>query len=227
MGNDPKTSVTDKYGRIHSTPNLFVADASLHVTNGGFNPALTIMALGYWVGGHIASEWNKGNRFINKRWHEQETNFPHYSFCLFHCSLLILIGFGSFYAYWNQPHPTKTCASCHEIENSVIMFTQSAHRDLTCRECHGTALSNGFHSLKEKGMMVVNHAERIHRGYQAQRTAGTGSDEHCTRCHTSEYARWSSGGHSARYRDIFLDKKHNQTEQLNVDCLRCHGMLAM
>lgn len=63
MGNDPKTSVTDRYGRVHSTSNLFVADGSLHVTNGGFNPALTIMALGYWVGGHIASEWNKGNRF--------------------------------------------------------------------------------------------------------------------------------------------------------------------
>jgi choline dehydrogenase-like flavoprotein len=64
MGNDPQISVTDKYGRIHETPNVFVADASLHVTNGGFNPALTIMAMGYWVGGHIASEWQKGNRFV-------------------------------------------------------------------------------------------------------------------------------------------------------------------
>ena len=63
MGNDPKISVTDKYGRIHSTPNLFVADASLHVTNGGFNPALTIMANGFRIGEYIASEWNKGNRF--------------------------------------------------------------------------------------------------------------------------------------------------------------------
>jgi len=63
MGNDPKTSVCDKFGRVHSVPNLFVADGSLHVTNGGFNPALTIMALGYWVGGYIASEWQKGNRF--------------------------------------------------------------------------------------------------------------------------------------------------------------------
>ncbi len=63
MGNDPQTSVTDKYGRVHDTPNLFVADASLHITNGGFNPALTIMALGYWVGGYIVNEWQKGNRF--------------------------------------------------------------------------------------------------------------------------------------------------------------------
>ena len=64
MGDDPQTSVTDKYGRVHDTSNLFVADASLHVNNGGFNPALTIMALGYWVAGHIASEWQKGNRFV-------------------------------------------------------------------------------------------------------------------------------------------------------------------
>ena len=63
MGNDPKTSVTDKWGRVHAVPNLFVADGSLNVNNGGFNPALTIMALGYRVGGYIASEWTKGNRF--------------------------------------------------------------------------------------------------------------------------------------------------------------------
>lgn len=63
MGNDPKISVTDKYGRIHAVPNLFVADASLHVTNGGFNPALTIMAMAYRIGEHISAEWNKGNHF--------------------------------------------------------------------------------------------------------------------------------------------------------------------
>lgn len=49
MGDDPKTSVTDRYGRVHDFDNLYVADGSLHVTNGGFNPVLTIMALGYWV----------------------------------------------------------------------------------------------------------------------------------------------------------------------------------
>jgi choline dehydrogenase-like flavoprotein len=62
MGNDPKTSVTNRYGQVHHIDNLFVADGSLHVTNGGFNPSLTIMALGYWVGGYIVREW-KGTRF--------------------------------------------------------------------------------------------------------------------------------------------------------------------
>ncbi len=63
MGDDPQTSVTNKYGQVQGVDNLFVADGSLHVTNGAFNPALTIMALGYWVGDYIAREWNHGNRF--------------------------------------------------------------------------------------------------------------------------------------------------------------------
>jgi choline dehydrogenase-like flavoprotein len=62
MGNDPKTSVTNKHGQVHEIDNLFVADGSLHVTNGGFNPVLTIMALGYWVSDYIKKEW-KGTRF--------------------------------------------------------------------------------------------------------------------------------------------------------------------
>ncbi len=45
MGSDPATSVTDPHGRVHGHPNLWVMDGSVHVTNGGFNPALTIMAL--------------------------------------------------------------------------------------------------------------------------------------------------------------------------------------
>lgn len=63
MGNDPQTSVTNKYGQVHGVDNLFVADGSLHVTNGGFNPVLTIMALGYRVSDYIVKEWAHGNRF--------------------------------------------------------------------------------------------------------------------------------------------------------------------
>ena len=63
MGNDPKTSVANRYGQVHEIDNLFIADGSLNVTNGGFNPALTIMALGYWVGEYIAKEWKGGTHF--------------------------------------------------------------------------------------------------------------------------------------------------------------------
>lgn len=44
MGTDPTRSVTDPYGRVWGTTGLVVADGSLHVTNGGVNPVLTILA---------------------------------------------------------------------------------------------------------------------------------------------------------------------------------------
>jgi choline dehydrogenase-like flavoprotein len=60
MGDDPKISVTNRFGQLHDVGNMFVSDASLHVTNGGFNPALTILALGYWVSDHIKARWKAG-----------------------------------------------------------------------------------------------------------------------------------------------------------------------
>ena len=54
MGKDQKSSVTDEWGRLHNHDNLFVIDGSLHVTNGGFNPVLTIMALAFRSGEYIA-----------------------------------------------------------------------------------------------------------------------------------------------------------------------------
>ena len=55
MGTDPATSVTDPHGQVWDHPNLRVIDGSLHVTNGGVNPVLTIFANAFrimhsWVG---------------------------------------------------------------------------------------------------------------------------------------------------------------------------------
>jgi choline dehydrogenase-like flavoprotein len=57
MGNDPETSVTDAWCRVHEVDNLFIADGSVLVTNGGFNPALTILALAYRTAGYIAKHF--------------------------------------------------------------------------------------------------------------------------------------------------------------------------
>ena len=57
MGNDPKTSVVDAHCKVHDVDNLFVVDASVHVTNGGFNPVLTILANAYRVSEFIAKNW--------------------------------------------------------------------------------------------------------------------------------------------------------------------------
>jgi choline dehydrogenase-like flavoprotein len=53
MGDDPRLSVVDKYCRVHDHDNLYVIDGSVHVTNGGFNPVLTIMATAYYAAERI------------------------------------------------------------------------------------------------------------------------------------------------------------------------------
>jgi choline dehydrogenase-like flavoprotein len=62
MGDDPKTSVVNRYCNVHDIDNLFVIDAGVHVTNGSFNPALTIMAVAYYAADHMVKTW-KGTRF--------------------------------------------------------------------------------------------------------------------------------------------------------------------
>jgi choline dehydrogenase-like flavoprotein len=47
---DPADGACDPQGRLWGTRNVYVADASLHVTNGGFNPALTVFANALRVG---------------------------------------------------------------------------------------------------------------------------------------------------------------------------------
>ena len=58
MGNDPKTSVVNAYGQVHQIDNLFVADGSVLVNNGGFNPVLTIMAVAYRTGDYLVRNFN-------------------------------------------------------------------------------------------------------------------------------------------------------------------------
>jgi len=55
MGTDPASSVTDTFGRVWGHDNVFVCDGSIHPTNGGFNPVLTIMALAFRNATHIAA----------------------------------------------------------------------------------------------------------------------------------------------------------------------------
>jgi choline dehydrogenase-like flavoprotein len=46
MGADSATSVTDRFGRSHDHPNLWIADASVFSSSGGGEgPSLTIQAL--------------------------------------------------------------------------------------------------------------------------------------------------------------------------------------
>jgi gluconate 2-dehydrogenase alpha chain len=59
MGDDPKTSVVNRYGQSWDIPNLFVIGSSTFPTMSGFNPTLTIQALAYMSADAIVNRYRK------------------------------------------------------------------------------------------------------------------------------------------------------------------------
>jgi choline dehydrogenase-like flavoprotein len=62
MGNDPKTSVLNKWCQAHDVDNLFVVDGGPFPTGTGANPTLTIMANAWRVADFIADRYNAERR---------------------------------------------------------------------------------------------------------------------------------------------------------------------
>ncbi|MFN7995906.1 MAG: GMC family oxidoreductase [Bryobacteraceae bacterium] len=61
MGNDPKKSVLNKYNQVHEAKNVFVTDGACFVTQGCYEPTLTIMAISARAAEYIAAESKRGN----------------------------------------------------------------------------------------------------------------------------------------------------------------------
>jgi choline dehydrogenase-like flavoprotein len=53
MGDDPGSSVVDRWQRAHDVPNLFIADGSVFVTSSGTNPTSSICALALRMADHM------------------------------------------------------------------------------------------------------------------------------------------------------------------------------
>jgi choline dehydrogenase-like flavoprotein len=56
MGLDRKNSVTNEFGKLHDTENVFVVGSSLFPSSGYANPVMTICALSLRIGEHIANK---------------------------------------------------------------------------------------------------------------------------------------------------------------------------
>lgn len=139
-------------------------------------------------------------------------------------TLGLLLAAGGATAYWGTAAPARACLSCHEIQASYDAWASSAHRDISCGDCHGGAASS-LHALRQNAWRVVRHAagpSRDDMGLSEARVLAVA--DRCRSCHRRAFADWLAGGHSATYGDLFLHEAHNRTEPPSTDCLRCHGM---
>lgn len=61
MGDDPATSVTNRFGQLHDAGNVFVADAGTFVSQADKNPTWTIMALAWRTSDYIIDQMRQRN----------------------------------------------------------------------------------------------------------------------------------------------------------------------
>ncbi|HKK46831.1 MAG TPA: GMC family oxidoreductase [Balneolaceae bacterium] len=61
MGDDPSSSVVDRYHRTHDVRNLFLVDGSSFVSTGRGQPTLTIQALAFRAGEYLAAAAKRGD----------------------------------------------------------------------------------------------------------------------------------------------------------------------
>ncbi|MEX2372595.1 MAG: GMC family oxidoreductase, partial [Dehalococcoidia bacterium] len=64
MGTDPSNSVTNSFGQVWDTPNLFVTGAALFPQNPAANPTGTVAALAYRTGDAIVQRYLKDQRAL-------------------------------------------------------------------------------------------------------------------------------------------------------------------
>jgi len=60
MGDNPEKSVVDRNCKVHDTRNVFVTDGAVFVTQGCYEPTLTIMAISARAGEHIGQAFRRG-----------------------------------------------------------------------------------------------------------------------------------------------------------------------
>ena len=61
MGDDPKTSVTNKYQQLHDADNVFVVDAGVFTSQADKNCTWTILALSWRASDYIVDQLKKQN----------------------------------------------------------------------------------------------------------------------------------------------------------------------
>jgi len=123
--------------------------------------------------------------------------------------------------YFEFRAPEKACVTCHEIREPAARWATSSHRDINCKTCHGGTLG----AARENLTRLVSHVrDKDHDKMGLNEAQVIAMNTVCGSCHEQEYAQWKASGHGVTYSAIFLNEKHNATEQIAGDCLRCHGM---
>ena len=114
---------------------------------------------------------------------------------------------------WNyMQHDNDFCTSCHVMESPFQRFTVSAHRELSCHDCHQQSI---FASGRQMVLWVAQRPEDISDHAPVP-------NARCEECHvTGEAESWRRIRETAGHK-IHLESKNPALA--DVQCVTCHGV---
>lgn len=120
---------------------------------------------------------------------------------------------------------SAACTQCHVTGAPADIHILGPHQAMDCGDCHTNNLSSKFHGPKANADALRDEAaRRLLDPVTLTEAQVLAMMTQCASCHASQFSEWKTNAHSMTYAAVFLNKGHNQTEQINHDCLRCHGM---
>jgi hypothetical protein len=123
-----------------------------------------------------------------------------------------LVGRVGYATYDYVEHDNTFCTSCHVMIEAYVRFTESAHAELGCHDCHQQPVTA---SLRQLFLWVVERPDHV--GPHAPVP-----DARCVSCHVGEDSeRWPQIAASIGHR---LHFESEDPELGELMCVSCHGV---
>lgn len=140
-------------------------------------------------------------------------------------ALFVLAAGVGAYCRFEYGDPKTTCTLCHEVRGAQARMAKAPHRDVNCKECHGSTLAALGDNLK-RGLSHLRDTDhtRLDAVFCLDERQVEEVNARCAKCHAAEAAQWAASGHGKPASVFLQDEKHNRAWKPADHCLRCHGM---
>jgi nitrate/TMAO reductase-like tetraheme cytochrome c subunit len=126
---------------------------------------------------------------------------------------ILASGYGV-HSYTNSP---SFCSSCHEMAPEYITYTQSAHNQISCVQCHDKP---GFSNIIDNKTNLINAIKSHYSGIPKQilqTNVQIVSSDNCLKCHSKNRLVTATGD---------LKVNHPGHIKQGIPCITCHEGIA-
>ena len=119
----------------------------------------------------------------------------------------LAVGLG-LYCRFEYGDPKTTCTLCHEVRGAQARMAKAPHKDVNCKECHGSTFAALGDNLK-RGLSHLRDTDhtRLDSVFCLNERQVEEVNARCAKCHAAEAAQWAASGHGKPASVFLQDEK--------------------